>query len=464
MLTTTTRRIASLLLGLVIWFTPVPAGLDPQAWQLFAIFAAVIFSVISGALPIVLASILGLVAAVMTATLEPRQAYAGFGEGLIWLIVAAFLVGRGVINSGLGYRVAYLLVRRFGSSSLGLGYSLVATDALIAPAFVSNTARSGVLFPIVCALAESNHSRPEDGSRRHIGAYLTMTSMAGLALSSGLWLTAMGANPIGVALAAGYGIKIDFGSWFLASSVPTITAMLVVPWMLYRVFPPELKATPHAPIEAQARLDEMGPLSRKEWTTLATVLGLVGGWAFAGALGIDTASVALLGFAVLMLGGVFTLEDLRKSGGALEILIWFAILFTMSSELNRLGFMSYLGDQLAGGLVDLPWPLLYTSLIVIYVLIHYLFVSQTAQLLALFGVFLSIAVPHVPGPLIAMMLLLATNFFSVITPQGSSCNVILAGSGYVTSREIYKYGGLITLANLVIYLVIGTPWILFVLD
>jgi DASS family divalent anion:Na+ symporter len=462
-LTTTARRVASLLLGLGIWFAPVPAGLDPQAWHLFAIFAAVLFAVISGATPIVLASILGLVAAVMTGTLQPQEAYAGFGEGLILLILAAFLVGRGVVNSGLGYRLAYLLVRSFGSSSLGLGYSIIATDALIAPAFASNTARSGVLYPIVYALAQSNHSLPDDASRRRLGAFLMLTAMASLALSSGLWLTAMAANPVGVAMAAGYGISIDFGSWFLASSVPTITAMIVVPWVLYRVFPPTLKATPHAPAEAQARLDEMGPLSRKEWTTLVTFVGMVAGWALAPVLGIDTASVALLGFAILMLGGVFTLEDMHKSGDALETVIWFAILYTMSTELNRLGFMSYLGDLMAAELVGLSWPLLYSSLVVIYVLIHYLFVSQTAQLMALFGVFLSIAVPQVPGPLIAMMLLLATNFFSVITPQGSSCNVIFAGSGYVSSREIYKYGGLITLVNLLIYLLIGTPWILLVL-
>ncbi len=42
--------------------------------------------------------------------------------------------------------------------------------------------------------------------------------------------------------------------------------------------------------------------------------------------------------------------------------------------------------------------------------------------------------------------------------------VLFAGSGYITSREIYKYGGLVTLVNLLIYLFIGTPWILFVLS
>ncbi len=463
-MTTIAKRFCCLLLGLTIWFTPVPNGLLPQAWHLFAIFATVIFAVIIDAMPIVLASLLGLVASIITGTLQPEEAYAGFGEGLVLLIVAAFLVGRGVVNSGLGYRLAYMLVRIFGSSSLGLAYSMVATDAVIAPAFISNTARAGVLYPVVYALARSNQSYPDEKSRMRVGAYLMMTTMSGLSLSSGLWLTAMGANPIGVALAAEHGVTINFGSWFLAASVPTITALVLMPWLLYRVYPPVLKSTPHAPAEAQAKLEEMGPLSGKERITLVTFIGMVGGWAFAPMLGVDNASIALLGLAVLMLGGVFTLEDLHKSGDALETLFWFAILYTMSTELNRLGFMSYLGDGIAGRLEGLPWPALYVCLVVTYVVIHYLFVSQTAHMMALFGVFLSIATPQVPAPLIAMMLLLATNFFSVITPQGSSTNVLFAGSGYITSREIYKYGGLVTVMNLLIYLIIGSPWILFVLS
>ena len=160
---------------------------------------------------------------------------------------------------------------------LGLAYSMIATDALIAPAFASNTARAGVLYPVVYALAESNHSYPDEDSRKRVGAYLMMTTMAGLSLSSGLWLTAMGANPIGAALAAEHGVIIDFGSWFLAASVPTITALVVIPWMLYRVYPAVLKSTPHAPAEARAKLEEMGPLSAKERTTLVTFIAMVAG-------------------------------------------------------------------------------------------------------------------------------------------------------------------------------------------
>jgi DASS family divalent anion:Na+ symporter len=58
------------------------------------------------------------------------------------------------------------------------------------------------------------------------------------------------------------------------------------------------------------------------------------------------------------------------------------------------------------------------------------------------------------------MLLFASDFFSAITPQGSSANVLFSGSDYVTQREAYRVGAVITGANLLIWLGVGTPWIL----
>jgi DASS family divalent anion:Na+ symporter len=368
-----------------------------------------------------------------------------------------------VVNSGLGHRIGYLLVRSFGKSSLGLSYSMIATDALIAPAFPSNTARSGVLYPIVYSLAETNGSLPWEDSRFELGAYLMLSSMVGLGLSSGLWLTAMAANPVGVAILAERGVEISFMSWFLASSVPTLTCMVVVPWLLYKVFPPRRTATPEAPARAAAKLAELGPMSRQELITLGTFVGMVLGWAVGGLFGVDATAIAFLGLAVLMLGGVFTLNDIKASGDALETLLWFGILYTLSTQLDQLGFMQYAGDLLGGMVAGYSWPVTYVLLVLAYVLIHYLFVSQAAHLLALFSVFVGLSQPDVPLPLIGMMLLLATNFFSALTPQGSSCNVLFIGSGYITGAEVYRYGGFITMVCFLIYLVIGTPWILFIL-
>lgn len=456
-------QLTTLVFGLAFWFAPVPDGLTEQAWHLFAIFITAIFAVIVNAMPILTASVLALVASILTGTLEAEEAYSGFGSGFILLIVTAFLIGRGVVNSGLGARIAYTMVRMFGKSTLGLGYSMVATDVLIAAAFPSNTARSGVLFPIVYSLSNSGGSRPDNDTRRKMGAYLMMNSMAGLSISSTLWLTAMAANPTGAAIAADMGVEITFLSWLVASSVPCLVAFLAIPYLLYRFFPPDIKDTPEAPRAAAEQLEAMGPLSRKEWITGITFIGMVVCWALSKQLGTDNTAIAFLGLAILLLADIFTLEDMKSSGDALATLIWFAALYTLSTYLNTFGFMSFLGERLGAGVEGLSWPVVYVSLVVLYVLIHYLFVSQTAQMLALFGVFMGVAIQSdVPPALIAMMLLFATNFFSVITPQGSSANVIFAGSGYLTQGEMYRNGALVTFANLLIFLVVGTPWILTV--
>ena len=68
----------------------------------------------------------------------------------------------------------------------------------------------------------------------------------------------------------------------------------------------------------------------------------------------------------------------------------------------------------------------------------------------------------VPAPLMAFSLLFASSYFSVITPHGGSQNIIFAASGYLTQGELYKPGFFTTLAFMAIFLLIGTPWVLFV--
>src|SRR5206468_7065373 len=136
---------------------------------------------------------------------------------------------------------------RFGGSSLGLAYSIVLTDAAIAPAFPSNTARGGVLFPIVLSVAKGAGSNPEDPEGRRLGAYLMFCAMASLAVSSALWMTASSTNPIGVQIVGKAGLQIGFGSWFLAASLPSLVAIGILPLLISKLFPPRVGATPEAP-------------------------------------------------------------------------------------------------------------------------------------------------------------------------------------------------------------------------
>jgi len=456
-------RAAVVALAVGLWFSPVPEGLVPEAWHLFALFVAAIVSVVIGAFPILTSSVLALAAAVLTGTLAPAKAYSGFANGTILLIVVAFLVARAVVKCGLGERLGHLVVSAFGRSTLGLGYSVFLVDGVIAPAFPSNTARSGVLYPLVLSVAEAAGARPGDESRRRLGSFLMFSGIASLTVSSALWFTAMAANPLGAEIARGYGLDIGFGSWFVASSIPTLTAMALLPLVLYKVIGPEVTATPEAPRAARRALAELGPLRPHEKIVAATFAGMVGLWAAAATIGLDSTAVAFLGLGVLLATGVLTLGDIAKEGDVLATFIWFAVLFTISGQLNELGFMGYLGERLAGALGGLSAAVAGVVLVVAYVLLHYLFVSQTAHLLALFGVFLDVGVKlGVPVAILAFLLLFATNFFSANTPQGSSANLLFAGSGYLSQGELYRLGALTTAFNLVLYLVVGIPWLVLV--
>jgi DASS family divalent anion:Na+ symporter len=220
------RRALPFALAIGIWLMPVPAGLTAPAWHLFAVFQAAIVAVLVGAFPLLTSTTLAVAAVVLTGTVPYAKAFAGFANPSVLLVVVAFLVAQAVVKSGLGRRISLFMVSRFGRSAMGLAYSIVITDAVIAPAFPSNTARGGVLYPIVLSVAQGSGSRPDDAEGRRLGGYLMFCSMASLAVSSALWLTATSANPIGIQLAREYGIEIGFGKWLIASSLPALAAIL----------------------------------------------------------------------------------------------------------------------------------------------------------------------------------------------------------------------------------------------
>jgi DASS family divalent anion:Na+ symporter len=287
--------------------------------------------------------------------------------------------------------------------------------------------------------------------------------MASLSVSSALWLTATSANPIGVSLAAQSGMKISFGMWLLAASVPALATILLLPFILTRLFPPGVTDTPDAPANARKELTTMGPLSRDEWIVAVVFAVMVTGWVMADSLRLSLTAVAFAGLGVLLATNVLTVEDLNLQGSTLVTFLWLAVLFALSGQLNELGFMGYVGGKLTAMLEGIAWPVAYVVLLVLYILMHYMFVSQSAQVLALFGVFLDVAVrTGVPTSLMAFGLLFASSYFSTITPQGGSQNVIFVGSNYLTQGELYRLGFLTTGFCFLVFLVVGTPWLLLV--
>src|SRR5205807_2212723 len=159
----------------------------------------------------------------------------------------------------------------------------------------------------------------------------------------------------------------------------------------------------------------------------------VAGWVMAGTLNLSLAAVAFAGLGALLATNVLTLDDINLQGGTLVTFIWLAVLFALSGQLNELGFMGYVGARLTSLLGGITWPVAYVVLLLLYVLMHYMFVSQSAQILALFDVFLGVAVKAgVPAPLMA---------FAVLFALSGQLNE-LGFMGYVGARLTSLLGGI----------------------
>lgn len=448
------------LVGVIIWIIPAPEGVTPEAWHLLAIFVATIVGIIVKPLPMGAVALLGIVMTTLTGTLPLTDALSGFSNTTIWLIVLAFFIARGFIKTGLGQRIAYLFVARLGKRTLGLSYGLIASDLVLAPAIPSNTARSGgVVYPIMKAVALAYGSAPNDGTARKLGAFLTVAAFQGTVITSAMFLTAMAANPLAAKLAADLNVQISWGQWALAGIVPGLISLMVIPFVLYRLYPPEIKETPNATQFATEKLAEMGRMTRNEWLMLGAFVLLLVLWIFGDTLKIDATTSALVGLSVLLIANVLTWDDIRKEEGAWDTLVWFSALVMMATFLNKLGLIPWFSQGAAEATGGMNWVIAFGILVLIYFYSHYLFASNTAHVSAMYAGFLAAALAVGTPPLLAALVLgFASNLFASMTHYGTGPAPVLFGSGYVEVRTWWKLGFAVSVINILIWGVAGTIW------
>jgi len=454
------RGLIVIAVGLIIWFMPIPAGVKKEAWQLLAIFVATIFGLILTPLPMGAVVIIGVMMTSLTGTLKIAQSLSGFANSTVWLIVAAFLVARGFIKTGLGRRIAYLFIRAFGRRTLGLAYSIVASELVLSPATPSNTARAGgVIFPIVRSLANTFGSEPGETARK-IGAFLMKMEFQATVITSAMFMTSMAPNPLIAEFAKKTAnISISWGMWALAAIVPGILSLIIVPFLIYKIFPPEIKATPQAAEMAHRELEKMGPMTRNEKLMLFVFLLILVLWVTGEWSKLDATVVAFVGVSIMLLTGVIKWDDVLAEKGAWDALIWFGGLVMMAGQLNTLGFMKWFATSVGGGLAGWTWLSALIVLMLVYFYSHYGFASTTAHITAMYVPFLTVAIAAKVPPYLAVLTLA---FFSAlnagITHYGTGPAPIYFNAGYLDQKTWWKLGLIVSFVNIAIWMGVGFPW------
>lgn len=429
--------------------------------HLFAIFVTTIVGIILKALPMGAVAMIGIAATALTGTLSIADSMSGFSDVVIWLIVLAFFISRGFIKTGLGARIAYTFMALLGRRTLGLSYGLAATDLVLSPAIPSNTARGGgIIMPIMASLARAYGSKPGEASARKMGSFLTLTAYQVNCVTSAMFLTAMAANPLAQKLAGDLKVTITWGGWALAALVPGLVALLVVPFILYRLHRPEITETPEAVVMAKGHLRDLGPIKGQEWAMLGVFVLLLVLWIFAKQLGdLNPTTSALAGLAVLLLSGVLNWEDIKNETGAWDTLVWFAALVMMASFLNKLGMVPWFSKSMGGLVAGKGWIAAFLVLALVYFYSHYFFASNTAHVASMYAAFLGVSIAAgAPPVLAALVLAFFSNLFAGMTHYGTGPAPVLFGTGYVEVGTWWRLGLLISFVNIVIWVGLGGLW------
>ena len=475
------NAVAPLAVAALLALLPAPSGLAQHAWYFFAIFAGVIVGLMLEPLPGGAVGFLGVTLVTVLAShvfYSPEElvkpgfnaangalawALSGFSNGTVWLIFGAFMFALGYEKTGLGRRIALVLVKRMGHRTLTLGYAVTVADVILAPFTPSNTARSGgTIYPVIRNLPGLYDSKPNDPSARKIGSYIMWVAISSTCVTSSLFLTAMAPNLLGVELVKKTAqVEIGWAQWFMAFAPVGIPLLLLVPLLTYWLYPPEIKAGTEVPAWAARELKKMGSVSGKEMLlALLVVIALVL-WIFAGNY-INPTTVALVVISLMLAIGVFNWKDMMANSSAWNTLAWFATMVALADGLGRVGFVKWFADTIAIRLHGLSPVIAVIALVIIFFLSHYLFASLTAHATAMLPVTLAAGstIPGVPVQKLGLLLCLTLGIMGILTPYGTGPSPVYYGSGYLPTADYWKLGAIFGLIFLGMFLLIGLPWVL----
>ncbi|MBA3355251.1 MAG: DASS family sodium-coupled anion symporter [Pyrinomonadaceae bacterium] len=449
-----------LLTGLSVLLIPTPEGITPSSWLLLAIFAATITGSIVRPVPGGAIVLLGVSAIALTGVLPVRDALSGYADPIVWLVLAAFFMSRGMIKTGLGRRIAFLFIRAIGRHSLGLGYALVSTDMLLAMIIPSTGARSGgIIFPVAKSLAEAYESKPGATAGR-LGAFLMPLVYQCDVIICAMFLTGQASNVLIAKFAQEVtGIELTYSQWALGAVVPGVLSLIAVPLLLYRINPPEVKHTPAAAELAALELKRMGRMGWGEKMMLIVFALVAGLWMTNVFHGINYAVVALVGICVLLLSGVLSWEDVISERGAWDVFIWYGGLVRMAEALGETGITKRFAETSAGLTSGWKWWAALALLLLVYFYAHYGFASITAHATAMYIPFLTVILAAGAPPYLAVLsLAYFSNLDASLTHYGTTPAPIYFGAGYVTQRRWWLLGLLASLVNIPIWVIFGFSW------
>ncbi|KAI8974445.1 Sodium/sulfate symporter [Pilobolus umbonatus] len=497
--------IPSIILGIMIWYGIQPdEQLSLTSIRILAVFTSCIFALITTSVDISVLVLTALTLLSLTQSFQcidrstglstecrlcqqanpltgdiyecqgSKEAFErsleGFSSTVVWLIFAAFHLGKAVEVTELGKRISLILIKSFGSKVLGLGYAILISELVLAPFVPSNTARGGgIVLPVVQSIAVTLGSTPDTNPR--VGGFLMLVGAHSNLLSASMYLTGMAPNPIVIAKANKLfpHLHFDFMTWITRSIAPALFSAALLPLIIAYLCnlsknkeSDEEEEDEHLKSDviehATAQLHEMGTLSVKEIQLCSVLFMCLFLWITSAYTRLDSTLVALIGIVSLLHLGTIQWKDIANNKNAWETLFWLGGFVTIAGQLSEAGASAFLGHKISQFIVHMNLPPV-PALGIAYFLTTFMFSSLSAHTVAFVATFLDAGYSLGADPMTLTCLLA---YFGALggcmTNFSTGSLAMYYAPGYVDRVKWFIIGGQIALFYLAVYFTVGMGW------
>lgn len=448
--------IMVLLISITLYIPP-PNGLPLNAWHLFGIFIVTIIALIFRPFPEPVTMLISITIASILA-IPLQDLLVGYMDSILWLTITAMILSIGLKKSGLTKRIGLFLIYKFGQTSLRLGYIVSFIDLLLAISTPASPARTGgIVFPLTMGIIDAC-KKTSVVIPKEIASYLILLIYMISMNTGSLFLTGMAPNLINAKLAHDLlGIDISWPLWFIAA-LPGFIAFLAIPYITYKIHPPDLRTLNTFKAETSKKLAALGDMQRNEYITAGIFVLVLLLWSTQTLTKIDTTLVGFIGITLLLSFEIIHWKDIATESDVWSLFIWFGAILGFSSALIKSGFFAWFTTSLSTILasIHMNFYLLFILLAILSTFPHYLFASLGGYVVSLAPLLFSFIVvtdlPRYPAFFLSAFLMVIS---SSLTHYGNALGPMLIGTGVTSKASWWRVGLILTIFQATIYLSIG---------
>ena len=446
--------LAAVIVGILIWILPTPAGMTLTQHKLLSIFGGAVvawitiginFAVSTFAVVILLYFWVGNPDGKLNAAgnliRSADFAVSGFASSSLWLLVTGFVISIAMTKSGVAKRLALQMIRVLGKTPAGAIYASMLANFIIAPLTPSNTARAAAMLPIIEGIAQTYKASPgkSNFSRALFLATTYTTNITGSA-----FLTGTIPNPVAIgmiAAAVGASMATTWSYWALAALPTNIIILIITGWLMLKLFPPEVKALPGGSEYIEKELAEMGPMTTREKKSVAFFALALVLWSTDALHHFNSTMIAFLVSLLIFLPkiGVLDWKETEKSL-PWELFVYFGGVLTLSGALMKTKAFEWIIKALVNalGLDGMSMMPLLIILIGFSIFSHIIWSTTTAMMGVMIPIYIGLAqvmgfdVVQFVLPLAIMMA------YALFLPFNTMGNIIMFGAGHYTVTEQLK--------------------------